>query len=84
MYSVNSSDHGCYPGTTVLINKLGLKNQEAPDAAERVAVTLHSAEIQSSPCDAPFTFSFYCSLHKQLFGDLYEWAGEVRTIDFSK
>ena len=83
-YSVTSSIDGCYPGTTVLINKLGLKNQEALDNVESVAVTLHSAEIESEPFDAPFTFDFYCGLHKRLFGDLYDWAGELRTIDFSK
>ncbi len=33
-YSVTSSNDGCYPGTTVLINKLGLKSQEALDNAK--------------------------------------------------
>ena len=37
-YSVTSSQDGCYPGTTVLINKLGLKNQQALDKVESVAV----------------------------------------------
>lgn len=83
-YSVTSSNDGCYPGTTVLINKLGLKSQAALDAAESVAATLHSTEIECEPCDVPFTFDFYCCLHKRLFGDLYAWAGELRTIDFSK
>ena len=83
-YSVNSSNSGCYPGTTVLINKLGLKSQAALDNVESVAVALRSAEIESDPPDTPFTFDFYCGLHKRLFGDLYDWAGELRTIDFSK
>ena len=83
-YSVTSSEDGCYPGTTVLINKLGLKSQQALDAAESVAVTLRSAEIECEPCSEPFTFDFYCRLHKRLFGDLYAWAGELRTVNFSK
>ena len=83
-YSVTSSNDGCYPGTTVLVNKLGLKNQEALDAAESVAAALHFVEIESEPSVAPFTFDYYCSLHKRLFGDLYDWAGELRTIDLSK
>ena len=83
-YSITSSNDGCYPDTTVLINKLGLKNQEALDNVESVAVALHSAEIESESSNAPFTFDFYCGLHKRLFGDLYDWAGELRTIDFSK
>lgn len=83
-YSITSSDDECYPGTTVLINKLGLQNQEALDAAETVAVALHSAEIESDLLDIPLTFDFYCELHQRLFGDLYEWAGKLRMIDFSK
>ncbi len=83
-YSITSSNDGYYPGTTVLINKLGLTSQKALDEVESVAVALHSAEIESEAPDAPFTFDFYCDLHKRLFGDLYEWAGELRTIDFSK
>lgn len=83
-YSVTSSNDGCYPGTTVLINKLGLKNQEALDKVESVAVALRSAEIESEQTDATFTFEYYCDLHKRLFGDLYDWAGELRTIDISK
>jgi len=83
-YSVSSSADGCYPGSTVLINKLGQRNQEALDVTESVAVALRCAEIESEPCSAPFTFNFYCSLHKRMFGDIYEWAGQVRTINFSK
>ena len=29
-------------------------------------------------------FNFYKNLHKQLFDDLYEWAGTVRNINISK
>ena len=83
-YSITSSNEDCYPGTTVLINKLGLKSQTALDDVESVTVALRSAEIESEPSDAPFTFEYYRRLHKRLFGDLYDWAGELRTVDFSK
>ena len=83
-YSVTASQDSCYPDSTVLVNKLGLRDQSALDRAESVAFAFHSAEIELKPCNEPFTFDFYRSLHKQLFGDIYEWAGEIRTIDFSK
>lgn len=83
-YSVTASQDGCYPGSTVLVNKLGLRDQSALDRAESVAFAFRSAEIELKPCNEPFTFDFYRSLHKRLFGDIYEWAGEIRTIDFSK
>ena len=83
-YSIGSSQDGCYPGTTVLINKLGLRDQAALDQAERISVTLRAAELESNSCTEPFTFEFYCDLHRALFRDLYDWAGELRTIDLSK
>jgi len=83
-YSVTSSDAGCYPNTTVLVNKLGLQIQEALDEAERIAVSLRAVELEKSDDSAPFTFEFYCKLHEQLFSDVYEWAGTLRTIDLSK
>lgn len=83
-YSLSSSDAGCYPGTTVLINKPGLRSQEALDDAERVAVSFRSVEILRSSCENEFSFAFYCSLHEKLFGDIYDWAGKLRTVDLSK
>lgn len=83
-YSIDASKDNCYSGTSVLINKLGLKTQDALDEAERVAVTLHSVELEQSEPSQPFTFAFYCSLHKTLFGDLYNWAGELRTVNLFK
>ncbi len=83
-YSITASSDNCYPGTTVLINKLGLKNQDALNQAEKIAVTLRSAEIENSDFSGAFTFDYYCALHKRLFGDLYDWAGELRTVNLSK
>ena len=83
-YSITSSDAGCYPNSTVLMNKLGLQTQEALDEAERVAVTFRSVELEKAEDSAPFTFEFYCKLHEHLFSDIYERAGTLRTIDLSK
>lgn len=83
-YSISSSEDLCYPGTTVLINKLGLKNQAALETAERVAVALRSVEIEHKENKSQFSFSFYTDLHRRLFSDIYDWAGELRRIDFAK
>ena len=83
-YSVEASQDSCYPGTNVLINKLGLHDQAALDQAERIVVTLHAAQLEAETCTAPLTFDFYRSLHRQLFQELYDWAGELRTINISK
>ena len=83
-YSVSSTDANCYPGTTVLVNKLGIQKQSALDEIEQVTVTLRSVELEEKEDLTPFTFAYYCKLHEYLFSDIYEWAGTLRTIDLSK
>ena len=83
-YSIDPTEKDYYPGTAVLINKLGLRSQEALDEAEKVAVPLRSMELEQETICEPFTFSFYCGLHQRLFGDIYPWAGQVRAVDLSK
>ena len=55
-YSLDSTQDACYPGTTVLVNKLGLRSQEALDEAEKVAVPLRSMELEQETIREPFTF----------------------------
>lgn len=83
-YSIDPTDAGCYPGTTVLINKLNIQTQEALDRTERVAVSLREIEIEKEQSSEEFTFDFYLNLHRRLFEDIYDWAGKLRTIDLKK
>lgn len=83
-YSITSSTDHCYPGTTVLINRLGLMDQHSLDEAEKILIPLHSVEIEQEEFSGVIDFQFYCQLHRRLFGDLYEWAGAVRTVDRAK
>lgn len=80
MYGV-IADPYCYPGTTVLINKLNIRNQEQLDAFE--------AEIVSERSSEPFpngrlSASHYLAYHKHLFQDVYPWAGKPRTVRITK
>jgi cell filamentation protein len=83
-YSISSTSDNCYPGTTVLVNKMGIREQSELDTTEEVLTTFRVVEICKEAPTEPYTFSFYCSLHRRLFGDVYQWAGQVRTIDISK
>lgn len=83
-YSLTSSSEDCYPGTTVLTNKLDITEQIQLDEAEKIAVSLRWVELESQPTPAQMDFMYYCQLHRVLFGDLYEWAGTPRKIDISK
>ena len=74
-------DPYCYPGTTVLKNKLGLRTQEKLDAFE--------AEISTQRADEPLptgklTYPHYRAIHRHLFQDVYAWAGKIRTVRIAK
>ena len=83
-YAVDSLHDGCYPGTTVLINKLDIQNQADLDAVEGTIVPAKAALWEANPQIESFDFAHYCAIHRFLFEDLYEWAGEPRTVDISK
>jgi cell filamentation protein len=75
------ADPYCYPGTTVLINKLGLRDQKKLDAFEAEITTQRAAE--------PFprgrlSYGHYRTMHRHLFQDIYTWAGKIRTVRISK
>ena len=33
------------------------------------------------PHDLPITVAGYCEIHRYVFQDVYDWAGEYRTVD---
>jgi cell filamentation protein len=70
-----------YENSTVLINKLDLRDQAELDDFE--------AEISSARASEPLPggdldFAHYCAVHRHLFQDVYEWAGMPRTVRISK
>ena len=77
----------CYPNTDVLINKLGITNQEDLDMAERRITTLMLMDLQTTPLPKPGTFftpEYYFSLHKKIFEHIYSFAGETRNENITK
>ena len=83
-YSVNALTDDCYPGTTVLINKLNINNQGDLDAVESAIVPAKAALWEENPLMVSFDFAHYCAIHKYLFEDLYEWAGKIRTVAYKR
>ncbi|MGY2463206.1 putative adenosine monophosphate-protein transferase Fic [Vreelandella sulfidaeris] len=75
-------DTYCYPGTDVLRNKLEVFDAVELEEAERELSLINADSIELFP--APYNFAYLKRLHHQLFHDLYDWAGEVRTIDIAK
>jgi cell filamentation protein len=75
------ADPLCYPGTTVLKNLLGLREQAELDEAEVALFLIRADEpLPAGNLDA----AHYLDIHKHLFQDVYEWAGQIRTIRIGK
>ena len=84
VYSLEGSQDSCYPDTTVLVNKLDIRTQELLTEAESVLVTSCSVKLEKTMRFENVDFDYYKNLHRQMFSDLYDWAGTVRRINISK
>ena len=84
VYRIEGCQWNCYPNTTVLINKLNITDQKALGDIEKQITLLRGIQAEQSTEFINVDFEFYKSLHKTLFGDLYDWAGTLRTINISK
>ncbi|AMO93556.1 putative adenosine monophosphate-protein transferase fic [Collimonas fungivorans] len=81
-YGTGQDGQYCYPNSDVLINKLGITEEEALEVAE---IELSQARIdQYEPNFDDLSLSALRAIHFHLFQDLYSWAGELRTVDISK
>ena len=69
-------DPYCYPGTDLLRNKPDLKSHAALERFERVMVRERMA---TAPLDFPISDAGCKDIHRYLFQDVYDWAGETRT-----
>ena len=74
----------CYPGTNVLRNKLNIQDLDILHEAERDYSSIRQVELYKKGITGDFSLKHLCSIHRQLFQDIYSWAGELRTVDISK
>jgi cell filamentation protein len=84
MTKYESQDHYLDPETGVLKNKLGIKDEEELKKAEASLVAWRSYQLSEKPLEGRFDLDYLKAIHKHLFGDIYEWAGELRDIDLAK
>jgi cell filamentation protein len=75
-------DSYCYPDSEVLKNRLNIEDDDALSEAEREITELAAEEIEFEP--PPYDLATLQRIHQQLFGDIYDWAGDIRTVDVSK
>ena len=83
-YSLNPSSDNCYEGTTCLVNKLGIRDEEKLAKVEAQITFAKTVMLDENPIEGNFDFEHLKRIHEFLLCDLYEWAGQIRTVDISK
>jgi cell filamentation protein len=78
---MSAGDPYVYPGTDVLINKLDIRDADALRSFEIDIVAQRISE--GSPRVALISDGFR-ELHHHLFQDVYDWAGQIRTVDIAR
>ena len=69
--------------STVLENLLGITDEKELDQAEAELSRANMMLLYEKGFD-DFSSGGFCFIHKFLFGDVYEWAGEYRKINIQK
>jgi|WetSurMetagenome_2_1015567.scaffolds.fasta_scaffold01448_8 cell filamentation protein len=72
------------PESGVLKNKLGLQDAGKLRRYEYYSAADRAKELQSNPIKGDFDLEHLKKIHKHLFNDIYEWAGEPRSVDIAK
>ena len=78
---MSEDDPYVWPSTDVLRNKLGIYDAAALDLAERRLVL---DQIAAGTPYGRFDLRHLQAIHRHLFQDVYDWAGELRTVEISK
>lgn len=83
-YSIEPITADCYEGTTCLVNKFGITDEQQLAQIEGQITFVKGSELEYHPIQGDFDFAHYKAIHKYLFEDIYESAGEIRRVDISK
>ena len=77
------NDSYLYENSTVLKNLLGITDEKELDLAE-AELSRANMMLLYEKGFSDFSSNGICLIHKELFGDVYEWAGQYRIINIQK
>ncbi|MBD8535687.1 Fic/DOC family protein [Plantibacter sp. CFBP 13570] len=72
------------PASGVLRNRLGITDRAELDRAEGDLTEARLAQLLRNPTKITADLGQLQRIHHQLFQDVYDWAGELRTVDIRK
>lgn len=74
-------DRYTYPGTEILQNKAGIKEPLAAHELETEVAYYRLVEFSENLIPGSFDLDHLQAIHRAVYSDLWEWAGEIRTVD---
>lgn len=83
-YAEHGQDPYCYPGTSILKNIPGLKDEALLQRFETEITQWQQIALEQKPVEGRYDLAHLCEIHHRLFHSVYAWAGELRTVDISK
>jgi cell filamentation protein len=78
------TDPYVYPGTSCLRNRLGIRDPQALARLEANQTTIILAQLERQPLVGRYDLVHLRAFHRRIFGDIYAWAGELRTVPIAK
>ena len=73
-----------YEGSNVLKNLLNIRKQDELDEAEADYVSFRLKDIAKNPLQGHYDYNHLLLMHRFIFQDLYEWAGQQRKVNIFK
>lgn len=83
-YDLQDEDPYLIEGSTWLKNLLGITSTAELNEAEAAISAAAMTELIARPVAPTFDLKHLCRIHSRLFGDVYDWAGHLRSTEISK
>lgn len=71
-YKLDVTNTDCYEGTTTLINKFGITDENELNSSEALITAYKAASLINEPLAPDYDFENYKRLYRVLFEDLYD------------
>ena len=73
-----------YPGTRCLRNRLGIRDPSELALVEAEQTSILIAQLELTRLPGRYDLAHLRAFHRRIFGDIYAWAGELRTVAIAK
>jgi cell filamentation protein len=73
-----------YPGASTLRNRYGVRDPTDLARREATITAARLAELAERPIFGSYDLAHLQAVHRHIFADVYDWAGEIRTVVIAK